>query len=97
MFQLNNYMHLSPKQPANTFADDLALSAYSRGMGALGLPGDLSSASRFVRVAFTRMNARSGDSELESGRVELKDMANSEKSEVALADLPAILKEKCGK
>ena len=38
-----------------------------------------------------------GDSELESGRVELKDMANSEKSEVALADLPAILKEKCGK
>lgn len=35
--------------------------------------------------------------ELESGRVELKDMANSEKSEVALADLPAILKEKCGK
>ena len=35
-----------------------------------------------------------GDSELESGRV---DMANSEKSEVALADLPAILKEKCGK
>ena len=66
MFQLNNYMHLSPKQPANTFADDLALSAYSRGMGALGLPGDLSSASRFVRVAFTRMNARSGDSELES-------------------------------
>ena len=38
-----------------------------------------------------------GDSELESGRAELKDMANSEKSEVALADLPAILKEKCGK
>ena len=38
-----------------------------------------------------------GDSELESGRVELKDMVNSEKSEVALADLPAILKEKCGK
>ena len=38
-----------------------------------------------------------GDSELESGRVELKDMANSEKSKVALADLPAILKEKCGK
>ena len=35
-------------------------------MGALGLPGDLSSASRFVRVAFTKMNAKSGDSELES-------------------------------
>ena len=37
------------------------LSAYSRGMGALGLPGDLSSASRFVRVAFTRLNAVSGE------------------------------------
>lgn len=35
-------------------------------MGALGLPGDLSSASRFVRVAFTKMNAFSGDSEKES-------------------------------
>lgn len=42
------------------------LSTYSRGMGALGLPGDLSSASRFARVAFTRMNAVSGDSEAES-------------------------------
>lgn len=35
-------------------------------MGALGLPGDLSSASRFVRAAFVRMNAVSGDSEEES-------------------------------
>ena len=66
MFQLNNYMHLSPKQPANTFCKDLALDAYSRGMGALGLPGDLSSASRFARVAFTKANSLSGDSEEES-------------------------------
>ena len=35
-------------------------------MGALGLPGDLSSASRFARVAFTKMNSISGDSEAES-------------------------------
>lgn len=40
MFQLNNFMHLSPKQPVNTFSDNLALTAYSRGMGALGLPGE---------------------------------------------------------
>ncbi|MGN0135122.1 histidine--tRNA ligase [Anaerotignum sp.] len=38
-----------------------------------------------------------GDSELESGKVELKEMATSEKSEVALAELADILKEKCGK
>lgn len=66
MFQLNNYMHLSPKNPKNCFSSQLPLYTYSRGMGALGLPGDLSSQSRFVRVAFTKMNAVSGDSELES-------------------------------
>ena len=32
-------------------------------MGAIGLPGDLSSQSRFVRVAFTKSNSVSGDSE----------------------------------
>ena len=51
LFALNNYMHLSPRQPENTFAPDVPLQAYSRGMGALGLPGDLSSGSRFVRAA----------------------------------------------
>ena len=66
MFQLNNYMHLSPKSPQNHFSDKLPLQTYSRGMGALGLPGDLSSQSRFVRVAFTKMNSVSGDSETES-------------------------------
>ena len=57
MFQVNNYMHLSPKQPKNLFSERLKLQTYSRGMGALGLPGDLSSASRFVRAAFTKLNA----------------------------------------
>lgn len=66
MFQLNNYMHLSPKEPANLFSDKLPLNHYSRGMGGLGLPGDLSSQSRFIRIAFTKMNAISDDSESES-------------------------------
>ena len=66
MFLLNNYQGLSPKQPENTFAEQLQLQSYSRGMGALGLPGDLSSASRFAKVAFTKMNSKSGDSEAES-------------------------------
>lgn len=66
MFQLNNYMHLSPKNPQNLFSDKLRLHTYSRGMGALGLPGDLSSPSRFVRAVFTKLNAVSGDSEEES-------------------------------
>lgn len=66
MFLLNNYQGLSPKQPENTFSEQLQLRSYSRGMGALGLPGDLSSASRFAKVAFTKMNSKSGDSEAES-------------------------------
>lgn len=66
MFQLNNYMHLSPREPENLFSDKLKLRTYSRGMGAMGLPGDLSSQSRFVRASFVRMNAVSGDSEGES-------------------------------
>ena len=66
MFQLNNYMHLSSKTPKNHFSDKLPLNIYSRGMGALGLPGDLSSQSRFIRAVFTKMNSVSGDSEFES-------------------------------
>lgn len=66
LFQLNNYMHLSPKPPRNRFSEKLSLHPYSRGMGALGLPGDLSSQSRFVRAAFVKMNSVSGTSEGES-------------------------------
>lgn len=66
LFNLNNYMSLSTEPPVNNFSKDLPLNTYSRGMGAMGLPGDLSSASRFAKVAFTKMNSVSGDSESES-------------------------------
>ncbi len=66
MFNLNNFISLSPFDPENTFSDDIELSVYSRGMGAMGMPGDLSSASRFVRAAFTKLNSVSGNSEEES-------------------------------
>jgi len=63
LFNLNNFMHLSPRQPENQFSSGLKLKPYSRGMGALGLPGDLSSQSRFVRAGFVKMNSVSGESE----------------------------------
>lgn len=63
MLRLNDYMKLSPKSPENQFCDILPLHVYSRGMGALGLPGDLSSGSRFVRAAFVKMNSVSEDTE----------------------------------
>ncbi len=66
MFNLNNYMNLSVEQAVNNFSKDLQLEPYSRGMGAMGLPGDLSSASRFVKAVFTKINSKSGESESES-------------------------------
>ncbi|MGM9940570.1 MAG: choloylglycine hydrolase [Bulleidia sp.] len=57
MFMLNNYMHVSEKDPVNTFAPQLPLTTYSRGMGGLGIPGDLSSPSRFVKCAFTKLHS----------------------------------------
>lgn len=66
MFNLNNYMHLSTKEPKNQFCSRLPLHVYCHGMGALGLPGDLSSQSRFIRAAFVKMNSISGNSETES-------------------------------
>lgn len=66
LFSLNNYAGLSNKQPDNTFAGTYKLDAYSRGMGAMGLPGDLSSQSRFAKVAFTKLNSMSKDTEAES-------------------------------
>ena len=66
MFELNNYAGVSRKQPESTFAEVLKLDVYSRGMGGMGIPGDLSSQSRFVKVAFTKLNSISGSGEIES-------------------------------
>lgn len=63
---LNNYMNITVQRPVNRFSDKVRLTPYSLGMGSIGLPGDLSSASRFVRAAFTKLNSISSDSEEES-------------------------------
>ena len=60
---LNDYMYLSAKPPKNTFCKTLELEGYSKGMGALGMPGDLSSKSRFVRAAFVKLNSIAENSE----------------------------------
>ena len=63
MFNLNNYRRVSNKTPSNDFLKDYNLDVYSRGMGGMGIPGDLSSMSRFVKLAFTLTNSWSDDSE----------------------------------
>ena len=63
MTNLQNYLHVTKEEAVNRFAPFLPLQAYSRGMGGMGLPGDLSSSSRFIRAAFTKLNSVSKDSE----------------------------------
>ena len=66
MTNLRNYMALSPEPIENKFSKNHSLTPYSKGMAAFGLPGDLSSASRFIRAAFTKLNSVSGEEESES-------------------------------
>lgn len=63
---LNNYLNLSTQYAENRFSEKIGLKAYGQGMGALGLPGDASPASRFVRAAFHKFNACCQDDELSS-------------------------------
>ena len=68
-FHLHNlcqYRNLTREEPESRFSPGFSLKPFSRGMGAIGLPGDLSSASRFVRAAFTKLNSVSGEAEEES-------------------------------
>ena len=66
MHYLNNFMSTSSREPENHFSPALELTAYSRGMGTLHLPGGLDSQSRFVRAAFTKCNSLCGEEEAES-------------------------------
>ncbi len=66
MNYLTIYRDLSPYPSENHISDKVSLPVYCQGFGGMGLPGDYSSPSRFVRAAFTKLNAVSGASEGES-------------------------------
>ncbi len=57
LFNLNNYRNLKTVNGENTFAENMPLDNYCQGLGAIGLPGDLSSTSRFVRMVFNKENS----------------------------------------
>ena len=63
MQYLNLFMGLSNNPVENRFSKEISFQKFSRGMGALGLPGDLSSPSRFVRAVFTKVHALKGKDE----------------------------------
>ncbi len=66
MQNLSQYMSLSADEPICGFEEYITPNYYSRGLGALGLPGDNSSRSRFVRAAFFKLNSVSGENEEDS-------------------------------
>ena len=55
LHNLTNYMGLTHQPPTNR--QSIELKPYSLGLGSFGLPGDMSSGSRFVKAAFTKLHS----------------------------------------
>ncbi len=66
LLNLGNYLNSTREEAVSRFADSYEIKPFSRGIGGFGIPGDLSSASRFVKAAFTKLNSVCGESEGES-------------------------------
>lgn len=60
---MNNYMKISAKNPANTFSEKVSLQPYGQGFGMFGLPGDVTPTSRFVRATFYKYNSITDEDE----------------------------------
>ena len=61
MLNLNNYVNLVPGSVgANRLADGVVLNQFGGNSAMLGLPGDFTPPSRFVRAAFFQTSAPSG-------------------------------------
>ncbi|MBE6532253.1 MAG: linear amide C-N hydrolase [Ruminococcaceae bacterium] len=58
MTKMADFSSLSPTNPKILEKNTQRFPLYSRGMGALGLPGDYSSSSRFIRAAFLVKNIK---------------------------------------
>ena len=63
MENIKNYIHLTNKKPKNTFDKSLKIKVYSYGQGLIGLPGDYSSSSRFIKALYIKNNMILSDEE----------------------------------
>lgn len=54
---IRNYIYLNPSLPANKLSNNLSITPFSNGIGAYSLPGDFSSASRFIKAVYMSLNA----------------------------------------
>jgi choloylglycine hydrolase len=66
MKHLADYMQVDSLSPDNRLCPDVQLSCYSRGMGGIGLPGDWSSSSRFVRAVYAKNHISVSRSDIEA-------------------------------
>ena len=73
---LNRYLNVSNKQSDSVKWGNELLKPYSQGFGGLGLPGDYSSSSRFVKASFLR-NHIDLDVDYEEGILECFHILNS--------------------
>lgn len=66
LHNLGQYLNVTAAPAVSRFSSGFSMPAWSNGMGGLGLPGDYSSASRFIKATFVKLNSMSGSSEEES-------------------------------
>ena len=60
-----NYMHLTSAYPQDQLTHQ-NLKPFGNGLGTIGIPGDYSPASRFVKTLWLKENAKMGDNELDN-------------------------------
>ncbi len=56
MTNLSQYLNLTNAYPSNAFTEKIGCKPFCKGMGAIGLPGDFSSPSRFVKASYLLAN-----------------------------------------
>lgn len=66
LYNLRSFLNVSIDPAESRFSEHFELKPYSNGMGGIGLPGDFSSASRFVKATFVKLNSLSRETEAES-------------------------------
>lgn len=92
MTNLNNYLNLEPgSAPDHTIAPGITLKALGHGSGMLGLPGDFTSPSRFVRATFLQTTAPVWDNGFDTVVQAFHILNNFDipiGSQHALADIP---------
>ena len=71
---MRNYLNLTAGSPCNRLSEELELIPYGQGLGALGLPGDASPASRFVKTVFLKYNSVTEKEEGNAAEAELAEI-----------------------